>query len=302
LDESNCQLEADSSNDDLTIHVNSSQIDMPDNFRFEAQYAGTGDVDASGIVLYDKSENRWWTASITNGHGVNGIGYIEGGDVNSVQSGKNFDTTSSHEFAIEYNDGMMQFYVDDVLSASYDIGVKPDSIGFLSDAQNPPAVFDSYRLLAPDSDKLEVYHYGPTGGSATWTAPSNVNSVDVLLVGGGGGMGYTGSDSHTGGDGGDGLVVIRYNSEFCNERGPKKECIMNIENNLNSQTYDVKNFFDVRKEATLRSNSGVATLNISNSSSISGLWEGGFNIISSDVVLKSGAEFRPNTDRIIIGN
>lgn len=155
-DESSCVLESDDSNDDLTIHVNPSELDLPNSFRLESDYLGTGDNDASGLVLYDESENRWWTATITNDHGVNGIGYIEGGDVSSVSSGKNFDVQSGHEFAVEYNDGMMEFYVDGELSTSYDIGVTPDSVGFISDAQNPSASFDNLNVT--ETEDVEKLH------------------------------------------------------------------------------------------------------------------------------------------------
>ncbi|WP_414837764.1 glycine-rich domain-containing protein [Candidatus Nanosalina sp. VS9-1] len=201
-DESSCVLESDDSNDDLAIHVDPADISLPESFRFESDYLGAGDNDASGLVLYDESENRWWTATITNDHGVNGIGYIEGGDVSGVSSGKNFDVGSPHEFAVEYSEGMMEFYVDGEISASHDIGVEPDSIGFISDAQNPSASFDNLNVTG--TEDVEKIHYSTTGGSTQWTPPSGVNSVDILLVGGGGGGG-----ADNGGGGGAGGIVYR---------------------------------------------------------------------------------------------
>lgn len=121
--------------------------------------------------------------------------------------------------------------------------------------------------------------------------------------GGAGGMGYAGSDSHSGGDGGDGIVVIRTSgdSEFCNARGPFNECVMNQTNNLQNQRYDVSSIFEARNKAVFEAFNGVATLNITNTSTISGVWKGEFDIIAENPRVEAGAKFRPQDGAIVVG-
>ena len=144
----------------------------------------------------------------------------------------------------------------------------------------------------------------------------------------GGGGGYSGgagaSDSSAGGGGsyvvssaedvsrnigndGHGYVNIEFINEvelkedFCNFRGPVGECVMNQTNELSNQQYNVSSVFESRSNAVFEAFDGVATLNLSNSSRISGLWKGSFDIIADRPRIRSGASFRPQNGRIVIG-
>lgn len=89
-------------------------------------------------------------------------------------------------------------------------------------------------------------------------------------------------------------------SDFCNFRGPVNECIMNQTNQLNNQQYNISSIFESRENAVFEAFDGPATLNLTNSSRISGLWRGAFNLDVERPVLQAGAEFRPE-GRIVIG-
>jgi hypothetical protein len=92
-----------------------------------------------------------------------------------------------------------------------------------------------------------------------------------------------------------------YTSGICDYRGPENQCIMNKTTALEPKTYDVSSIFISEKNADLESISGTATLNITNSSRISGLWTGSFFIDTSNPVIKPGASFRPRNGGIMIG-
>lgn len=96
-------------------------------------------------------------------------------------------------------------------------------------------------------------------------------------------------------------VAFSENNNFCNYRGPFNECIMNRTNQLNQQQYNVSSIFEAREDAVFEAFDGVATLNLTNSTRISGLWRGEFNINAEAPRLKAGAEFRPKNGRIMIG-
>lgn len=115
-------------------------------------------------------------------------------------------------------------------------------------------------------------------------------------------MGYAGSDGHGGGDGGIGVVVIRLNrdSDFCNARGPFNECIMNETNTLQNRVYNVSSVFEVRQSVLFKAFNGMATLKVTNISSISGMWRGDFQLVAEDPRLKAGTRFRPE-ERIVVG-
>jgi hypothetical protein len=90
-------------------------------------------------------------------------------------------------------------------------------------------------------------------------------------------------------------------SDFCNYRGPFNECIMNQTNQLKNQQYNVSSVFEARENAVFKAFSGRATLNITNSTSLSGLWMGEFFIQTEDPRIKPGAEFKPENGDIVVG-
>ena len=90
-------------------------------------------------------------------------------------------------------------------------------------------------------------------------------------------------------------------TDFCNYRGPFNECVMNQTNELSDWQYNVSSVFESRSNAVFEAFNGVATLNLTNSSRISGLWKGNIQIRSESPRLKTGASFRPQGERIVIG-
>lgn len=90
--------------------------------------------------------------------------------------------------------------------------------------------------------------------------------------------------------------------DFCDSRGPENECIMDQTRSIKPKTYDIDAVFESRKEAQITSLKGQSIFNITNSSSISGLWTGIFDIRTDKPVIKSGAKFKPENGDIRIGN
>jgi len=96
--------------------------------------------------------------------------------------------------------------------------------------------------------------------------------------------------------------IYSNNTGFCNARGPENECIMNKTNILEPLTFSVNAFFQASSDAVLKSPDGQARINITNSSSISGLWRGSFFIDTERPRIVSGASFHPSGGDIVIGS
>jgi hypothetical protein len=165
------------------------------------------------------------------------------------------------------------------------------------------------------------------GGGGGYSGGASTNDGDGEAAGGGGSFidssatsantsdgSFT--DSSTADEGYDGPVgdLNQYNFDdgyveielieakgFCNYRGSFNECIMNETNQLKNQQYNVSSVFKARENAVFEAFSGRATLNITNSTSLSGLWRGEFFIQTEDPRIKPGAEFRPENGDIVVG-
>jgi hypothetical protein len=123
-------------------------------------------------------------------------------------------------------------------------------------------------------------------------------------TGGGGGGGSTdGGSGCGGGDGGSGIVLVRYKTgpSICDRRGPLNECISNSSHSISGQSFNVSSVFQAENTAVFEAFSGKATLNITNSTSLSGLWRGEFSIQTPNPRIESGAEFKPENGNIVIG-
>lgn len=101
-------------------------------------------------------------------------------------------------------------------------------------------------------------------------------------------------------------LVRKYNinlnvENFCDFRGPLNECVMNETNQLGQQQYNISSVFEARSSAVFESTNGQSTLNITNTTTISGFWEGSFSINTESPRLVSGTRFKPEGGRIIVG-
>jgi hypothetical protein len=157
---------------------------------------------------------------------------------------------------------------------------------------------------------VEVGKGGKGGGGKA--SPGAEGAEDALAnTGGGGGGGNQGQNDNEnqyqmGGDGGSGIVLIRYETgpSICDRRGPLNECISNSSHSVSGRFFNISSVFQVEDTAVFEALSGTATIEVENSTSLSGLWEGSFNIstsVSEKSVLRPGASFRPENGRIIIG-
>ena len=89
---------------------------------------------------------------------------------------------------------------------------------------------------------------------------------------------------------------------ICDRRGPFNECISNSTHEVSGESFDLSSVFQAEASSAFEALNSKATLNISNSTTLSGSWSGSFDILSGvgDVRLKSGASFRPENGRILI--
>jgi hypothetical protein len=86
---------------------------------------------------------------------------------------------------------------------------------------------------------------------------------------------------------------------LCDRRGPENECIMDSERSYSGKNFLVDNVFIATQDAVFSSLSEQTDVKVSNSSVISGLWEGNLNISARELQIKPSAKFRPE-DRIVI--
>jgi hypothetical protein len=88
---------------------------------------------------------------------------------------------------------------------------------------------------------------------------------------------------------------------LCDSRGPNNECISSSTHEIDSETYSISSVFQTEESAVFKALNEKATINVDNSSIISGLWKGSFNISSSESpIIRKGASFRPRGGRIVV--
>jgi len=95
--------------------------------------------------------------------------------------------------------------------------------------------------------------------------------------------------------------LYNYRESFCDKTGPNQECILNSERDISGQSRSINNVFLSRKSASIKSNPENAILTISNTSKISGIWTGNFEIKANTITLTSGAKFNPR-DKITLNS
>jgi hypothetical protein len=76
---------------------------------------------------------------------------------------------------------------------------------------------------------------------------------------------------------------------------------MNSSRDLDNRVYKIDSLFESRYNSRFNAFNGPSTLEISNKSSLSGRWRGSFNIESDAARVVSGARFKPEGGRIVIG-
>ncbi|WP_414838193.1 hypothetical protein ACK3SF_02215 [Candidatus Nanosalina sp. VS9-1] len=88
---------------------------------------------------------------------------------------------------------------------------------------------------------------------------------------------------------------------LCDRRGPKNECISSNVHQISARSFEINSIFESKPSSALKSAGGASDITVNNRSIISGLWRGDINFTADEIVLKSGARFRP-VNRIILNN
>jgi hypothetical protein len=73
-----------------------------------------------------------------------------------------------------------------------------------------------------------------------------------------------------------GLENSTFDIKFCDRRGSANECISENEHDLGASYYEVSSVFRSLNTSHFTSSGGRATINVTNSSELSGTWKGGF--------------------------
>lgn len=89
------------------------------------------------------------------------------------------------------------------------------------------------------------------------------------------------------------LLQADSNRGLCDRRGPQNECIVSKMHEISSRSFDINSIFESESSSVFQAFSGVADVSVTNRSIISGLWQGSINFTADEIVLKSGAKFRP---------
>jgi len=87
---------------------------------------------------------------------------------------------------------------------------------------------------------------------------------------------------------------------LCDFRGPLNECVLNSSRDISNQNYTIQAVLDVRSETSLEALSGQGLIEVANNTIFSGLWTGSFKVEAEKIIIKDGAHFKPENDRIIL--
>lgn len=90
-------------------------------------------------------------------------------------------------------------------------------------------------------------------------------------------------------------------NSFCYSTGDNGECIVKESRILDSSTFEFSSIFFAEFSAVFQASNGAANIDIFNTTFLSGTWKGSFKISSNYTTVKSGAKFRPEGGRILIG-
>ena len=175
-------------------------------------------------------------------------------------------------------------------------GVVVDSDGYVYSESYDGTV----RKIDPDGNEFDSFSVDDDQTRGVGVSPVS-NSKQYLAAGTGYSnfLVYRWSQDVSSGGGGSSDIAI------CDSRGPLNECVSNSSHNVSSGSFSISSFFQAESSAVFESLFGMATINVDNSTSLSGLWKGSFNISTSKdekTTIRPGAEFKPENGRIIIGN
>ena len=93
------------------------------------------------------------------------------------------------------------------------------------------------------------------------------------------------------------------NLSICDNRGLENECFVNTTHSISSRSIDISSIFEASPSSQLYALNGMANLTLKNTTRLSGLWQGSFNISIQDdrnAVIGSGAQFLPSNGDILI--
>ena len=152
---------------------------------------------------------------------------------------------------------------------------------------------------------------GGKGGGGDGS-PGSSGGIDGLAgTGGGGGGGNQGQKRSNkdlyrqGGKGGSGVVIIRYaepGPSICDREGSRGQCISNSAQDTSGQNFNLESIFISEPSSSFTSLVGTSSMDVENSTFISGSWKGSFRINSSSGknVIEAETSFRPKNGKIVI--
>ncbi|WP_414838160.1 glycine-rich domain-containing protein [Candidatus Nanosalina sp. VS9-1] len=256
--------------------------------------SGGGGTTTGGNGLTASSDNLSRYVN-DGGNGQSNSWYNHGGGGGATEPGETGTTGTSGK----PGDGGQGIYLGDVFGDEY--GENGYFAGGGGGGSHDGSSTSGDYLYSPSE-----WATGGLGGGGNGGQGVNDNGENGMPnTGGGGGSGTTDSgDGGNGGNGGSGIVLIKYKSDLaiCDKRGPVNECISNSTHEVSGQNFNVSSIFQSESSSVFEALNGQATFNLANSTKISGLWKGSITIEAERPRILSGAIFRPQGERIIIGN
>lgn len=144
------------------------------------------------------------------------------------------------------------------------------------------------------------------GPGDDWLGVEKERSKSEATLGGSVSKTQCGANSGGGDEARAGVVALCYEESafvqsICDYRGPVNECVSNSTHQISDQKYNISSIFESTNNAVFESLSGTGTLNLTNSTELSGFWRGSFLIEAKNPRITSGAKFRPENGVIRLG-
>lgn len=279
--------------DSWTVERNEKETSFPDDF---VRFSGSG-INGDDVILSS----------------VNEISSVE--DLN-FEGRMRFESISDnfrdHEMSVVFylqdssgsNLGSIKFYTRwEGTNSNYVSGRCTES------GAGSWCVYNAQEIYSPSDDAVNIHvpaDYSWANFSTSWNNISDeltgVNGENVQKV-------KTEIREYSAWSAGNTVSFdyIRLSSEkgnlfICDRRGLFNECVSNSTHEVSGQSFNISSIFESEASSVFEALNSRATLNVSNSTALSGVWRGSFDILSSagGPRLKSGASFRPENGRILI--
>jgi hypothetical protein len=254
-----------------------------------ADIEGTDSSIIVGIIagdIYDGTVSKSYTTgqvfSQDEAGGIAGVTRDTGAEV--VNSYSHADAA-----AVDDNDigGLIGQMNGGTISNSFSTGTVDSTGGGLIGLKNDASVADSYW------DTQSSGLSSSDGGTGLMTSEMQGDNAESNMN-----LDFSGTWIST--EGYPDLAWQESGPAICDSRGPLNQCIASKTHDISSKSFNILTIFEAKESSFFKALEGLAHIKVSNSSTLSGLWRGSFNISTDKPRIKPGAEFEPLDGHIVI--